>query len=110
MERGDIYLVSLDPASGHGRKGRRPVLLVSPSTFNRITRTPVVLPITSSGRFVKTIGFAVSLDDARTQTKGDIRCDQPMVLDLDSRDAVKLESVPTMVIDEVLAKLATILR
>jgi mRNA-degrading endonuclease toxin of MazEF toxin-antitoxin module len=61
MERGDIYLVSLDPTSGHEQQGRRPVLIVSPAAFNRLTKTPVVLPITSRGSFVRTAGFAVSL-------------------------------------------------
>ena len=40
MERGDIYLVSLDPVSGHEQYGERPVLIVSPGTFNRVTGTP----------------------------------------------------------------------
>jgi mRNA interferase ChpB len=31
MERGDIYLVSLDPTSGSEQQGKRPVLVVSPS-------------------------------------------------------------------------------
>jgi mRNA-degrading endonuclease toxin of MazEF toxin-antitoxin module len=35
MKRGEIWLVSLDPASGHEQKGRRPVLIVSPEAFNR---------------------------------------------------------------------------
>lgn len=47
MDRGDVYLVSLDPTSGHEQQGTRPVLIVSPSAFNRLTKTPVVLPITS---------------------------------------------------------------
>ena len=68
MERGDIYLVSLDPTSGHEQQGRRPVLIVSPAAFNRLTKTPVVLPITSRGNFVRTAGFAVSLmGQERTQ-------------------------------------------
>jgi mRNA interferase ChpB len=29
MERGDIYLVSLDPSAGHEQQGKRPVLVVS---------------------------------------------------------------------------------
>jgi mRNA interferase ChpB len=32
MERGDIYLVSLDPTSGHERQGARPVLVISPGS------------------------------------------------------------------------------
>ena len=35
MERGDIYLVSLDPTRGHEQQGRRPVLVVSAGAFNR---------------------------------------------------------------------------
>lgn len=109
MERGDIYLVSLDPTQGHEQQGRRPVLIVSPAAFNRLTKVPVVLPITSGGNFARTAGFAVSLVGSGTQTTGVIRCDQPRALDLQARDARKLESVSTLIVDEVLAKLATIL-
>jgi mRNA interferase ChpB len=110
MDRGDIYLVSLDPTSGHEQRGTRPVLIVSPSAFNRLTKTPVVLPITSGGAFARTAGFAVSLMGAGTNTTGIIRCDQPRAMDLGSRKARKLESVPKEIMDEVLAKLATILQ
>lgn len=108
MERGDIYLVSLDPASGHEQQGTRPVLIVSPSGFNRLTKTPVVLPITSGGGFSRTAGFAVHLTGAGTKTTGVIRCDQLRALDLASRNARKLERVPATIMNEVLAKLATI--
>lgn len=109
MERGDIYLVSLDPTSGHEQRGTRPVLVISPGAFNRLTKTPVVLPITSGGSFARTAGFAVSLTRAGTRTTGVVRCDQPRALDIGSGHARKLESVPTVIIDEVLARLSTIL-
>ncbi len=51
MRRGDIYLVSLDPTEGHEQQGTRPVLVASPDAFNRVTRVPVVLPITNGGNF-----------------------------------------------------------
>jgi mRNA interferase ChpB len=86
----------------------RPVLVVSPSSFNQLTKTPVVLPITSGGNFARTAGFAVSLAGAGTKTTGVVRCDQPRALDLASRNARKLEGVPTTIMDEVLAKLAPI--
>ncbi|MFZ1986737.1 MAG: type II toxin-antitoxin system PemK/MazF family toxin [Desulfatitalea sp.] len=108
MERGDIYLVSLDPTSGHEQQGTRPVLVVSPGAFNRLTRTPVVLPITTGGSFARTAGFAVSLVDAGTKTTGIIRCDQPRALDMGSRHGRKIESAPESIMDEVLAKLATL--
>ena len=106
MERGDVYLVSLDPTQGHEQQGRRPVLVVSPGAFNRLTTVPIVLPITSGGKFARTAGFAVSLADAGTRTKGIVRCDQPRALDLAARGGRRLESVPAAIIDEVLAKLA----
>jgi mRNA interferase ChpB len=109
MERGDIYLVSLDPISGHEQQRTRPVLVVSPTAFNRLTRTPVVLPITSGSNFARTAGFAVSLMGSGTQTTGVVRCDQPRALDIASRHGRKLESVPQSVLDEVLAKVAPIL-
>ncbi len=108
MDRGDIFLVSLDPASGREQQGTRPVLVVSPTAFNQLTRIPIVLPITTGGNFARTAGFAVSLMGAGTQTTGVIRCDQPRALDLSARHGRKLESVPPAVLDEVLAKLAVL--
>ena len=105
-QRGEIYLVSLDPTQGHEQQGRRPVLVVSPGAFNRLTKVPIVLPITTGGDFARTRGFAVSLAGAGTRTTGVVRCDQPRALDLDARGGRKLESVPVTIIDEVLARLA----
>ena len=108
MKRGDIWLVGPDSTEGHELKGRRPVLIVSPDAFNRVTKVPVVLPITSGGKFARTGGFAVPLTGAGTQTTGVVRCDQPRALDLAARGGKKLESVPDAVIAEVLARLAPI--
>jgi mRNA-degrading endonuclease toxin of MazEF toxin-antitoxin module len=108
MKRGEIWLVGLDPTLGHEQKGRRPVLIVSPQAFNRVTKVPVVLPIMSGGNFARTAGFAVTLEGAGTKTTGIIRCDQPRALDLGARGGKKLESVPDAIVDEVLAKLIPI--
>ena len=108
MERGDIYLVSLDPTSGHEQQGTRPVLIVSPSAFNRLTKTPIVLPITSGGNFARMAGFAISLMGAGTNTTGVIHCDQPRAIDLAARNGRKLESVSAAIMDEVLARLTPI--
>ena len=109
MQRGEIWLVSLDPTAGHEQRGTRPVVIVSPAPFNELTGTPVVLPITTGGSFARTRGFAVSLDDADIRTIGVIRCDQPRVLDLAARKGKRLESVPERIMDDVLARLAAIL-
>jgi mRNA-degrading endonuclease toxin of MazEF toxin-antitoxin module len=108
MKRGEIWLVSLDPSSGHEQKGRRPVLIVSPEPFNRVTKVPIVLPITSGGNFARAAGFAVPLTGAGTKTTGIIRCDQPRALDLAARAGKKLESIPDAIVNEVLARIAPI--
>jgi len=108
MRRGEIWLVSLDPASGHEQKGRRPVLIVSPELFNRTTKLPVTLPITSGGNFARTAGFAVPLTGAGTKTTGVVRCDQLRTLDFAARGGKKLETVPDAIMDEVLARISPI--
>jgi mRNA interferase ChpB len=106
MRRGEIWLVGLDPTEGHEQRGRRPVLIVSPDDFNRVTRVPVVVPVTSGGSFARTAGFAVPL--AGTGTTGVVRCDQPRALDLGARRGRRIETVPADILDEVLARLAPI--
>ena len=106
MNRGDIYLVSLDPSEGREQRGSLPVLVVSPAEFNEATRLPVICPITSGGDFARRIGFAVPITGIGTT--GVVRCDQPRVLDLAARKAHKVDTLPASIMDEVLARLAPI--
>lgn len=109
MQRGDIYSVSLDPTMGHEQQGRRPVLVISTAPFNKLTQAPIVVPITNGGNFARMHGFAVSLDGAGLQTTGVVRCDQPRTLDIQARGGRRIEAVPAVIMDNVLAKLAAIL-
>jgi mRNA interferase ChpB len=106
MKRGDIYMVSLDPTAGHEQSGSRPVLVVSPIEFNEATKLPVILPITNGGDFVRRLGFAVPVTGI--SITGVVRCDQPRVLDLITRHARKVDTLPKHIMDEVLAKVATL--
>lgn len=106
MKRGDIYLVSLDPTAGHEQSGSRPVLVVSPAEFNDATKLPVILPITNGGEFARRLGFTVPLSGIKTT--GVVRCDQPRVIDLSARHARKVDTLPGPIMDEVLAKVATL--
>lgn len=106
MKRGDIYMVSLDPTRGHEQQGHRPVLVISPTAFNKVTNLPVTLPITSGGKFAQRIGFAVPLSGIRTT--GVVRCDQPRVLDIQARGGKKVESLPPEILEDVLTRTATL--
>ncbi|WP_353614585.1 type II toxin-antitoxin system PemK/MazF family toxin [Mangrovibacter phragmitis] len=109
MDRGEIWLVSLDPIAGHEQSGKCPVLIVSKASFNKLARLPVVVPVTSGGNFARTAGFTVSLDGAGTKTTGVIRCDQPRTIDMAARNGMRLERIPGAVVNEVLARLDAIL-
>lgn len=106
MKRGDIYLVDLEPTAGHEQRGHRPVLIVSPEAFNRLTQCPVILPITNSGGFARRVGFAVPISGIKTT--GVVRCDQPCAFDLSVRNARKVDTLPPAIMDEVLAVAATL--
>ena len=106
LKRGDIYLVSLDPAFGHEQQGNRLVLVVTEEAFNRFTNVPFIAPITNGGKFAHRAGFTVPL--AGTRTTGIVRCDQVRPLDLAARGGRRIESVSKEIVAEVLARIATL--
>lgn len=108
MDRGDIYHVGLDPTKGKEQQGARYVLIVSPRDFNRFG-TPLVCPITPGGSFARNQGFAVSLSGAGTNAQGVVLCNQPRTLDIAARGGRFAEKAPDFVVDEVIARLQTLL-
>jgi len=69
----------------------------------------MIVPITSGGAFARNAGFAVSLETAGTETVGFVLCNQLRTLDIAARGGQRLESVPSEIVDEVLARLITFL-
>jgi mRNA interferase ChpB len=108
MDRGDIYHVDLDPTKGKEQQGARYVLIVSPREFNR-GGTSLVCPITQGGNYARNRGFAVSLSGAGTNVQGVVLCNQPRILDIAARGGRFCEKAPEYVVDEVIAKLQTLL-
>jgi len=108
VRRGDIYHVDLNPTAGHEQAGARFVLVVSPVEFNALG-TPLVCPITQGGNFARHAGFAVSLSGAGTRTSGVVLCNQARVLDLQARQARFVETVLEFIVDDVRARLATLI-
>jgi len=106
MKRGEIYMVDLEPTHGKEQRGYRPVVIVSPDLFNKTTGLPIILPITNGGDFAKKIGFSVALSGIKTT--GFVRCDQPRVIDIKARGGRRIESLPSLIIDEILAKVVTV--
>jgi mRNA-degrading endonuclease toxin of MazEF toxin-antitoxin module len=108
MRRGDIYFVDLEPTRGREQRGRRPVFIVTPERFNRMT-APLVAPITSGGAFARHRGFAVDLAGRMQQIRGMVLCNQLRTLDVTARNGQFVEAAPDEVVQDVLARIATLI-
>jgi len=110
VNRGEIWHVDLDPVMGHEQRGRRYVFIVSPQAFNRaMGGLALVAPITTGGGFERSRGFAVSMIGAGTQVSGVVLCGQVRTIDIKARQGRRVEQAPDFIVDEVLAKLATLI-
>ncbi len=76
--RGDVYLVSLNPARGGEIQKARPCVIVSPDELNAYLRTFIVAPLTTGShtypfrvpcRFEERAGYVV-LDQIRAVDQG----------------------------------------
>jgi len=105
MRQGDIILLDFDPTKGREQAGYRPAVVISQTAFNRKRNLVFVCPITSSTRPLR---FRVLLDD-RTQTQGDVICEQVRVIDLLARRCKVVERLPKDLLKQVLEAVSVII-
>lgn len=109
FDRGDIVRACLNPVAGHETQGdMRPCLVLSPRAFNNLG-VVMVAPITQGGDYARFKGFAVPLMGSGTATQGVVLASGIKSLDLVARGGRKVETAPSAIVDEVLAKLDAIL-
>lgn len=104
-ERGDLVWVSFNPQVGHEQAGRRPALVLSPSTYNDKVGLAIVCPITNQRKgytfeVVIPTGFGI---------KGVILSDQIRSIDWRGRQAEFAGKLSGEALKEVLRKLNTLL-
>ena len=107
-DRGDVLHIDLDPTEGREQRSKSYVLVLSPADFNRFGLV-LVCPITQGGGFAREHGFAVSLSAAGTRTQGIVSCHQVRTLDYKERGASWVETLPEEIVDDVLARVRTLL-
>ncbi|MEH2064299.1 MAG: type II toxin-antitoxin system PemK/MazF family toxin [Nostoc sp.] len=90
---------------GREQMGYRPVLVISPIQYNRMASLVLACPITSKA---KGLSFEVPLIKGM-QTKGSVLADQIKTLDWKARKVKFVESVSQDLIEEVQAKLETLI-
>ena len=107
-DRGDILHIDLDPVKGREQQGKRFVLVLTPAVFNRFGLM-LACPVTQGGAFAREHGFAVSLSGAGSRTQGVALCHQVRTLDYRERNADWVESLPADFVEDVLARVRTLL-
>ena len=104
-DRGDAIWISLQPQAGPKHAGRRPAVVLSPAAYNRSAGLAVLCPITSR---VKGYPFEVLIPEG-LDVRGAVLSDQVKSLDWRARHAEPIGRLPSEVIEEILAKLLTLL-
>ena len=104
-QRGDMVWITLNPRSGHEQTGRRPAVVLSPSSYNDKVGLAVFCPITTQ---IKRYPFEV-LIPGDLSVSGVILADQVKSLDWRARKAELICPLPQESILEVLQKLGALL-
>ena len=105
-DRGDVVWLTLQPQAGREQAGRRPVLVMSPASYNGKVGLMLLCPITSQQ---KGYPFEVPLPTGLPVT-GVVLADQLKSLDWRARQAEKIGQVPAATVEAVLARLQLLLR
>lgn len=103
--RGDIVWLDFDPQSGHEQAGRRPALVVSHFAYNKKVGLAIFCPITNQE---KGFPFEVRLP-GDIKAKGVVLADKVKSLDWQKRKAEFYCTAPEDVLEEVSAKIKTLI-
>ncbi len=99
-DKGDLMWVTLDPSLGHEQKGRRPVLVLSPRGYNKISELCIAVPVTSHKK-----GYPFECEFAGKNLSGVVLTDQIRSISFKARKAEKIEKIKDEVLQGILAKI-----
>ena len=103
-DRGDIVWLQFNPQSSHEQAGERPALTLSPKVYNQKVGLAVFCPITKQE---KGYPFEVKVGDSKIS--GVILADQVKSLDWRKSDAKFIVKAPSIVINEAIELLKTLI-
>lgn len=104
-QRGDAIWIDLNPQTGHEQAGRRPAIVLSPSSYNGKVGLAIVCPITNQA---KGYPFEVPIPSGQPVT-GVILADQVKNVDWQARNSQLICSLPPATVAEVIARLRRLL-
>lgn len=104
-ERGDAVWLDFNPQTGHEQAGRRPAIVVSPSSYNAKVGLALFCPITNQA---KGYPFEAAIPK-NAKITGVVLSDQIKSLDWRARKIEFICKLPDSVIEEVLKKVKILL-
>ena len=105
-ERGDFVWVTFTPQAGHEQAGRRPALVLTPSSYNGRSGLALVCPITNQ---IKGYPFEAAIPDGLAVT-GVVLADHVRSIDWRSRRIAFECAAPDDLLNDVLRKTRTLLK
>ena len=105
-ERGDVIWLNFNPQQGHEQAGRRPAVVLSLKLYNRKAGLALICPITNQ---VKNYPFEVKIP-SELEISGAVLADQVKSLDWKARNAEFIIKMPAIVMNEIFAKVQTLLQ
>lgn len=103
-DRGDLIWLNFTPQAGHEQAGKRPAIVISPSSYNSKTDLMIACPITSK---IKNYPFEVLVKGKKIS--GVVLSDQVKSLDWKVRKAAFIEKATDSVITEIQEKLVLLI-
>lgn len=97
FRQGDIIWLDFQPTRGHEQTGRRPAVVVSATSFNKISGMTLVCPITSTERAYPS---RIPIPDGLSVT-GFCECEQARCIDITQRNASLICHAPRDFIERV---------
>ena len=104
-ERGDLVWLQFNPQADHEQAGRRPALVISPKSYNRLVGLALFCQITSR---VKGYPFEVLLPQGLA-VEGAVLSDQLRSLDWRARQAKRIGHLPDDALAETVGKILTLI-
>jgi mRNA interferase MazF len=95
-----------DPQAGHEQAGRRPALVLSPTSYNGRTGLALMCPVTSQ---IKGYPFEVAIPE-KLKVSGVVLSDQIKSLDWQARQAEFISKLPDEAVKQVLHRIGLLLK
>ena len=103
-DQGDIVWLQFNPQSGHEQSGKRPALTLSPKEYNQKVGLAIFCPITNQEK-----GYPFEVKVEGGKISGVLLADQVKSLDWRKREAKFIVKAPSIVINEAIELLKTLI-